>query len=130
MPCKKYYDDNIIYSDSEDSVQSIDEKVQKFTLKDYLNFPPTKEIIEAFHYQDFLDKAEPELKNMLDEVYDYSEKQMASLLRLDWSNKGKGIIVGMIYNHIEKEYTTTIFEDYPELAKPLFAAEKEKKNNN
>jgi len=131
MPRKTYYNqEENAHSDSEDSIHSIDEKVQKFTLDDFLKFPPTRDILEASHYQTFLDTATPELQDLLDEIYDYCEKQISTALRMDYSQRGKGTIIGMIYNHIEKKYNAQIFEYYPELAKPLIIAEKEKKNNN
>jgi len=132
MGRKKYYDDNkneCADSDGE-SVHSIDEKIQQFTLTDFLNFPKTREILEMAHYQTFLDTATLELQDLFDEIYDYCQKQMSSVLRMDLAERGKGTVLGMIYNHIEKEYKTDIFENYPELARPLINAEKEKNNNN
>ena len=131
MPRKNYYNqEENVHSDSDDSIHSIDEKVKKFKLDDYLNFPPTRDILEASHYQTFLDTATPELQDLLDEIYDYCEKQMSTALRMDYSQRGKGTIIGMIYNHIEKKYDARIFEYYPELAKPLITAENDKINNN
>ena len=71
MGRKKYYDDNkneCADSDGE-SVHSIDEKIQQFTLTDFLNFPKTREILEMAHYQTFLDTATPELQDLFDEIY-------------------------------------------------------------
>ena len=131
MPRKNYYNaEENVHSDSEDSIHSIDEKVQKFTLNDFMKFPPTREILEASHYQTFLETATPELQDLLDEIYDYCEKQMSTALRMDYSQRGKGTIIGMIYNHIEIEYDIKLFEEFPHLIKPLIAAEKEKNNNN
>ena len=126
----KYYREENAYSDSDESVHSIDEKVKQFTLQDYLNFPKTREILETFHYQTFLETAAMDLQHLLDDIDDYCNRRMASTLRLDFSQNGKGIIVGMVYNHLEKKYDLKIFDDYPELIKPLITAEKEKNNNN
>ena len=46
MPYKQYYEEGDAFSDSDDSIHSIDEKVQQFTLTDYLNFPKTREIVD------------------------------------------------------------------------------------
>ena len=124
------YDDNDAFSDSDESVSSIDLKVKEYTLDDYLNFKSTREVLQNYHYQTFLNNAAPQLQNLLDEIYDYCKKQISSCLILDPAERQKGTIIGMIYNHIDIEYDIKIFEEYPHLIKPLITAEKEKNNNN
>jgi len=126
------YNDNDAFSDSDSdgSIASIDFKVQEFSLDDYLNFKSTRESLQNYHYQTFLDTAVPELQDLLDDIYSYCKSQMSSLLKLDPAERQKGTIIGMIYNHIEIEYDIKLFEEFPHLIKPLIAAEKEKNNNN
>ena len=117
-------------TDTDDSEYEIDEKIYKFTLKDYLKFPYTRNALIYHHHQKFLETCEPKLKKQMDNIYDYCQnQQMASVLRLDLSKRGVGHIIGMIYKYIKKDYDLEIFEKRPELIQPLIAAKQKEKNN-
>jgi len=124
-----HFEENI--SDAE-SIDSSDEKIEKikktFKIDDFLKCAATKKILVWHHLEKFSTKTEPELKVLYQNIKLHCDQQMSSALRFDKTSRGMGMVIGLVYKFIKKEYDLEIFENKPELANPLIA-EYEKKNN-
>ena len=114
--------------DSIDSDEERLEKIKKFTLGDYLRCAKTRKILEDQHLEKFLETAEKDIIELYGEIKQHCKETMSSALKFDETNRGTALIAGLTYKYIYKEYDLEIFNQSPELARPLIAEEEKKKN--
>jgi hypothetical protein len=118
------------FSDDEedDSDKEQLKKIKKLKLEDFLNFQKTRKILEVEHLDNYFENCEKDIEKYYSKVKKHCKGQMSSALKFDVSSKGKGMITGLVYKYIDKNYNLEIFYENPELVGGLIAKLEENKN--
>lgn len=105
-------------------------EIKKFTLENFLNFPPTKKLILDEHYQKFLDTAGKNLSIFYNEEHIHTHRLQSSLFHFDTDKTQGGKLNSIVYNNIKKIYDLEQFYSNPNLAQPLITYENNKPKEN
>jgi len=103
------------------------QKIKKqFSLFHFLNFEPTKKLIENDYIQKYLDTAGKEISNFYTDLHYYNQLEYSTIFRFDNNKIAAAELSSIVFNNIKKEYNLDIFEDNPSLANSLIEHEKNK----
>jgi len=118
------------FSDDEEDENDKEQikKIKKLKLEDFLKFKKTRKILEIEHLDNFFDNCEKDVNKLYLKIKNCCKQQMSSALRFDVSSKGMGMISGLVYKYIDKNYNLEIFYENPELVGNLIAKLEENKN--
>ena len=119
-----------VFTDDEEENEELAkiQKIKKIKLEDFLNFPKTRIILEREHLDNYFENCEKDIEKYYSKVKTHCKGQMSSALRFDVSSKGIGMITGLVYKYIDKNYNLEIFYENPEFANSLLAKLQENKN--
>jgi hypothetical protein len=109
-----YYDDDIEEQISKKDIELID----KFTIKDYFSCQHTRNILLDQWSDDFYNNLEESIKENMEINKQYLTNKSTNILyKLDDNHVDE--LLNIIKYHVKKDYDISIFNEYPQLAKPL-----------
>ena len=92
---------------------------ENFTEKDFLNYEPTREVLEI----NFINEFESKLMNEIENFYEAERKEMIKTVSNLFYYDTKGFFIselkGIIYSHVKPKYNLDIIYDSPHVAKSL-----------
>ena len=103
------------YEDYEDI--SKEEIIKTVTIEEFLENDKTREILEQEHFFKYEIEMEKKIENIFDDFY--NEFNSNILLSTNDAKYCGLAFSSLVYNHINKNYDTSIFLDCPDLANSI-----------
>ena len=108
-----------IDSDEEDFLNHENQKKylkDNFTFKDFWEYKPTRTMIKNEFIQKFDDTCGDKVTQFYNDEKRFWNKRFASIFALDSYGTRAGILRGIIFNHIKKDYSIDFLNENPEWA--------------
>ena len=93
-----------------------------FTIKDFLEFDETRNILRQEFHWEFDRKCLPDLENFYKQEVDHCNYSLATVFDNEIEHEHIGTFIGMVRKHIKPVYDLSIFYDSPSLASGMISA--------
>ena len=114
------------YEDGNDSSDSDNDPIKNLGIEDFVKHPETAGVLEDEFFENFKEDLEKRIEEFYCEEVDYVTTNYLDVFDKDFEKKNSYDFFLTIYNLITKDYDISIFQKFPNLARPLWVKNKDK----
>jgi len=122
MSINGYFDE----SDSDEEAHDVKILKQSFDLKDFLNFGPTRQILEQEYEWKFDCDCDDALDKFFRNEVNYCQASMSTLFNNEIDYEHMGIFKNLVFNNLMPNYDLEVFYNNPQLAKTMVQSYEER----